>query len=323
MSQATPTKVSNSELRDLMMKLQGRYDPEGFDVFAHTSIDFAEEVSQALTGHEILREFTVPVLIIDKDGDGVEWGDIEQYSRTATVAHFPEAMRNPTTDRLSSLFRLWGKRPPNHMRLGPSGEQIGPYLPNMLDGYWEPADGQLVVGSPADADLLEAREKADAAVKGRMLAYARATDQLASPKPAAYRPAAAELRRHVSALRGLQARVVPKFVLRGGGEEEGGGDCEVEEVQEKLAGVDLGKGGEEEDEVEGPVGELYDPVLHASDGEEASDRACAEMTLPSDDDFDYVKELDTYLGETEVRSSLLCPNLRPINHLIQNLDSEL
>jgi len=35
-------------------------------------------VSQALTGDGILRELTVPVLIIDKDGDGVEWGDIER-----------------------------------------------------------------------------------------------------------------------------------------------------------------------------------------------------------------------------------------------------
>ena len=43
--QEAATTISNSELRDLMVKLQGRYTPGEFDVFAHTSIDFAEEVS--------------------------------------------------------------------------------------------------------------------------------------------------------------------------------------------------------------------------------------------------------------------------------------
>eukprot|EP00290_Baffinella_frigidus_P059439 CAMPEP_0180379816 /NCGR_PEP_ID=MMETSP0989-20121125/25600_1 /TAXON_ID=697907 /ORGANISM="non described non described, Strain CCMP2293" /LENGTH=283 /DNA_ID=CAMNT_0022379023 /DNA_START=58 /DNA_END=906 /DNA_ORIENTATION=- len=173
---ATPTEVSSSELRDLMVKLQGRYTPADFDAFAHTSIDFAEDVSRALTGDGILREVPVPVLMLDAEGDGVEWGDMARHSRTATVAHFPESMRTPAVTRLSALFALWGKRPPTHMRLGPSGEEIGPYLPNLLDGYWEPGVGRLVVGSPGDADLLQAREAAEAALQGRMLAYARATD---------------------------------------------------------------------------------------------------------------------------------------------------
>ena len=63
------------------------------------------------------------------------------------MGHLPPQLDRHIGEALGNLFRKWGERAPNRMRLGPLGEPIGPWLPTAANDYWEPSQGRLVVGT--------------------------------------------------------------------------------------------------------------------------------------------------------------------------------
>mgnify|MGYP002634825532 FL=1 len=152
------SNASSTELRSLMQEVTEHYQPAAFDVFGHTSIEFAQEVALALTGRDVPRQVVVPVVEVHGMAEGFTRSEITQHNRTANVVHFPTALRGEGSKRLADIFRNWGRRPPSHMRLGPSGEELGPHLPGPANNYFEPPPGRLVAGPHAEPWLLAAAE---------------------------------------------------------------------------------------------------------------------------------------------------------------------
>ncbi len=149
-----------------------------------------------LTKQMMPRQATVPIPLYVED-DEMEMSDVTRHNITVNVTHFPPELDRVAGFRLSDMFRLWGKRLPTKMELGPQFEPIGPFLPSVANAYREPPDGKLFVGMPAEPWLLALRDQAREASRQRMRGYLRAMDMLSSPE---------EVERVAEAIASIRAR---------------------------------------------------------------------------------------------------------------------
>lgn len=120
-----------------------------------TSIDFCEQLVYLVTGSSgIPRHICTPIILEAASDDTLAtWGEISRHNRTVEVGHLPPQLDRHIGEALGNLFRKWGERAPNRMRLGPLGESIGPWLPTAANDYWEPSEGHLVVGTGMSESL--------------------------------------------------------------------------------------------------------------------------------------------------------------------------
>ena len=120
----------------------------------------------------------MPILLEASSDEGLAtWGDLARHARKVNVTHLPAQLDRQAGEVLGSIFKKWGQRPPNRMRLGPNGEHIGPFLPTAETDYWEPPPGHLAVGMPIADALLETRDEFEKARRARMRGYLRQLDQ--------------------------------------------------------------------------------------------------------------------------------------------------
>ena len=126
----------------------------------------------------IPRSITVPIVLEASSDDSLAtWGDLARHNRSVSVSHLPAGLDRVLGETLGNIFRKWGQRPPNRMRLGPNGEHIGPFLPTAQSNYWEPAEGHLAVGAPFADTLLRTRDEFEKAHRARMLGYLKEFDR--------------------------------------------------------------------------------------------------------------------------------------------------
>ncbi len=57
------------------------------------------------------------------------------------------------------------------MSVSATGEVKGPYMPNALEDYYEPPEGEQYVGKPIDDDSIQLRNKMIEVHRARMLRY--------------------------------------------------------------------------------------------------------------------------------------------------------
>jgi hypothetical protein len=126
----------------------------------------------------IPRSITVPILLEASSDEGLAtWGDPAHHARKVNVTHLPAQLDRQAGEVLGNIFKKWGQRPPNRMRLGPNGEHIGPWLPTAETDYWEPPPGHLAVGMPIADALLETRDEFEKARRARIRGYLQQLDR--------------------------------------------------------------------------------------------------------------------------------------------------
>ncbi|EKX53126.1 hypothetical protein GUITHDRAFT_133492 [Guillardia theta CCMP2712] len=181
------TNRSEEAIRTFLEEQKKTFDASKFNAWNLTSIDFAETLLSFLTDQELHKDITLTLPSYRDFGNGT--GERTQVEIQARVQHFPSWWGEEAL-RLASMFKLWGKRPPNQMLLGPKREPIGPYLPTRdcwssaedLTQYWEPPEGFLYVGEPEEEKEERAMEENIQARRNRMRGIARAMDELSLSK---------------------------------------------------------------------------------------------------------------------------------------------
>ena len=153
------TPLRDDEVLRSLRTLHHRFNPLTFDPYRCTSIDFCEQLAKIIMRDEdeggvggrniIPRSICTPILLCaDNDGQAATLGVVGApgscasiHSREVNVTHLPVDLDPDIGAALGVMYQKWGQRPPNRMRLGPLGEEIGPFLPSVLSDYWEPPPG--------------------------------------------------------------------------------------------------------------------------------------------------------------------------------------
>ena len=153
------TPLRDDEVLRSLRTLHHRFNPLTFDPYRCTSIDFCEQLAKIIMSDEdeggvggrniIPRSICTPILLCaDDDGQAATLGVMGApgscasiHSREVNVTHLPVDLDPDIGAALGVMYQKWGQRPPNRMRLGPNGEEIGPFLPSVLSDYWEPPPG--------------------------------------------------------------------------------------------------------------------------------------------------------------------------------------